>query len=99
MEINPIKPVDIALQAATGATKPAGTDEVNFKSLLADALNQVNQSQQNADVLAVKAAAGENVALDQVMLAVQKADLALQMTTQIRNKLIDAYQEITRMQI
>lgn len=99
MEINPIKPVEIAAQAAAGAAKPAGTEEASFKSLLADALNQVNQLQQNADTGAVKLAAGENIGLDEVMLAVQKAELALQMTTQIRNKLVDAYQEVVRMQI
>ncbi len=99
MEINPIKPADIALQAVSGAAKPAGGEEVSFKSLLSDALGQVNQLQQNADPMAIQAAAGENVGLDQVMLAVQKAELALQMTMQVRNKLVDAYQEIARMQV
>jgi flagellar hook-basal body complex protein FliE len=67
--------------------------------LLADALTQVNQLQQNADASTVKLAAGDNIALDEVMLAVQKAELALQMTTQVRNKLVEAYQEVARMQI
>jgi len=99
MEINPIGPLGPAAQAAAGAAKPAGAGEISFKSLLADALGQVNQLQQNADAGAVKLAAGGDVGLDEVMLAVQKAELALQMTTQIRNKLVDAYQEIVRMQI
>ena len=102
MEINGVRPPEIP-QSQLSLTRPAGAEAggeaVSFKSLLADALTQVNQLQQNADVATVKVAAGENIALDEVMLAVQKAELALQMTTQVRNKLVEAYQEVARMQI
>ena len=99
MEINPLKPSEIASQLSgqTGAA-PAGS-AVSFKSLLADALSEVNNLQQQADASAVKLASGEPVAIDDVMLAMQKADLALQLTQQIRNKLVEAYQEVSRMQI
>lgn len=102
MEINGVRPPEM-LQSQLSAAKPAGVEAgegaVSFKSLLADALTQVNQLQQNADASTVKLAAGDNIALDEVMLAVQKAELALQMTTQVRNKLVEAYQEVARMQI
>jgi len=102
MEINGVRPPEM-LQSQLSAVKPAGVESadgaVSFKSLLADALTQVNQLQQNADASTVKLAAGDNIALDEVMLAVQKAELALQMTTQVRNKLVEAYQEVARMQI
>ncbi len=100
MEINPLRLSEAASQAGTaGAAAPAASDGVSFKSLLTDALAQVNNIQQSADAGAVKLAAGEPVAIDEVMLAVQKADLALQLTMQIRNKLVEAYQEVARMQI
>ncbi len=101
MEINPIRPSDVTPQATAAGTAGTGRTDgtVSFKSLLADALDQVNQLQQNADAAVVKAAAGEQVALDEVMVAIQKAELALQMTTQIRNKMVEAYQEVVRMQI
>jgi len=102
MEINGVRPPEM-LQSQLSAAKPAGIESgegaVSFKSLLADAVAQVNQLQQNADASAVKLAAGDNIALDEVMMAVQKADLALQMTMQVRNKLVEAYQEVARMQI
>jgi flagellar hook-basal body complex protein FliE len=96
MEINPLRPSDAA--AAVPAGGATGGAAVNFKDLLAEALGQVNQLQQAADAEVVRLAAGE-AAIDDVMLAVQKADLALQLTVQIRNKLIEAYQDLSRMQI
>ena len=100
MEINPIRP-DLMASVAVDKTAAQGTEGagVSFKALLADAVNQVNQAEQEANVAAVKLASGENVSLHEVTLAMQKADLALQLTMQVRNKLVDAYQEIVRMQI
>lgn len=98
MEINPIRTgAEAAAQAQAGG-QAAGDSGVAFKDLLADAVAQVNSLQQAADVKATQLAAGSG-AVDEVMIAVQKADLALQLTMQIRNKLVDAYQEIARMQV
>lgn len=97
MDINPIRPVDLAAVASTGAAG-AGSS-VSFKDLLADALTEVGAKQQAADAAVTQLATGQGVAIDEVMIAMQKADLALQMTVQIRNKLVEAYQDITRMQI
>ena len=99
MEINPLKPSEIASQLSGSAAPSAAGSSVSFKSLLADALSEVNNLQQQSDASGVKLASGEPVAIDEVMLAMQKADLALQLTQQIRNKLVEAYQEVSRMQI
>jgi flagellar hook-basal body complex protein FliE len=99
MDINPLNAAGLAAQAAGTAGAPAGESPVSFKSLLTDALQQVNSLQQSADAQTVRLAAGEPVAIDEVMLAVQKADLALQLTQSIRNKLVEAYQDVARMQI
>jgi flagellar hook-basal body complex protein FliE len=100
MTINPLSPSDITPPQASGLQPAlAGDGGVSFKDLLSDALKQVNQLQQNADTAATQLAAGGPVAIDEVVLAMQKADLALQLTMQIRNKLVDAYQEVARMQI
>ena|SRR5688572_976908 len=98
MDINPIRPADLGL-AATAAGATGADASVSFKDLLADALNQVGAKQQAADTAVTQLATGQGVAIDEVMIAMQKADLALQMTVQIRNKLVEAYQDITRMQI
>ncbi|MGZ0049757.1 flagellar hook-basal body complex protein FliE [Brevibacillus gelatini] len=71
----------------------------DFTSFLTDALNQVNQAQVESANLADRFAAGEITDLHQVTVAGQKASVMLQMTLQVRNKMIESYQEIMRMQI
>jgi flagellar hook-basal body complex protein FliE len=99
MEINPIKPTDGLIPAMGQVAAGQEQSQVSFKELLSDALAQVNGLQRTADTSVTRLAAGDGIAIDEVMLAVQKADLALQLTQQIRNKLVDAYQEVSRMQI
>ncbi|KKM12433.1 hypothetical protein SY88_04125 [Clostridiales bacterium PH28_bin88] len=71
----------------------------SFSDLLKEKLQEVNTLQAEADTLAQKLVVGEPVDLHQVMIAAEQANLALQLTVQIRNKIIEAYQEISRMQI
>lgn len=70
-----------------------------FSSFLSDAVNKVNQAQVESSNLADKFAAGEITDLHQVTVAGQKASVMLQMTMQVRNKMIESYQEIMRMSI
>ncbi|TKI54956.1 flagellar hook-basal body complex protein FliE [Brevibacillus antibioticus] len=70
-----------------------------FSSFLSDAMNKVNQAQVESSNLADKFAAGEITDLHQVTVAGQKATVMLQMTMQVRNKMIESYQEIMRMSI
>ncbi len=74
-------------------------DRVDFKELLNTAIKSVSDSQINADDLAAKLAAGQNVELHSVMLAAQKASLTVQLALAVKNKVTDAYSEIMRMQI
>jgi len=62
-------------------------------------LSEVNAAQLEAEAAAVSLALGEVHDVHQVTLAMEKADLMLQLTIRIRNKAIEAYQEISRMQI
>ncbi len=98
MDINSIRPTDLGA-AAAAAGGAGASSSVSFKDLLADALNQVGAKQQTADAAVSQLATGQGIAIDEVMIAMQKADLALQMTVQIRNKLVEAYQDLSRMQI
>lgn len=70
-----------------------------FAQMLVDAVNQVNQKQHAADEISRQFAAGEIDDLHQVMIAVEEAKLSMQFLVQVRNKMIEAYQEISRMQI
>ncbi|MCQ6280204.1 flagellar hook-basal body complex protein FliE [Bacillus sp. EB600] len=71
----------------------------SFASVLKDSIDQVNNSQNEADNMTTKLVNGENVDLHQVMIAQQKANITLQATLEVRNKVIEAYQEMMRMQV
>ncbi|MCX7922370.1 MAG: flagellar hook-basal body complex protein FliE [Clostridia bacterium] len=71
----------------------------NFGEYLKSALDKVNDLQMESEALKNDFAAGKTDNIHQVMIAGEKADLALQFTMQIRNKILDAYNEIMRMQI
>jgi flagellar hook-basal body complex protein FliE len=76
-----------------GAAGPSFTDS------LVRAIQQANEVQLQADEMSRALAAGQAAELHSVMLAAEKANLALQFTLQVRNKVIEAYQEIMRVQV
>ncbi len=79
-------------------TEPAqGAD---FASLLQKSINAVTDTQQQASALAKAFERGDSqVNLNEVMIALQKASISFQAMTQVRNKLIEAYQDIKNMPI
>ncbi|MCB0357944.1 MAG: flagellar hook-basal body complex protein FliE [Bdellovibrionales bacterium] len=79
----------------------AGTTEVaaSFADTLNKAVAEVNQLQKVADTKMQQLATGENKNIPDVMIAVEKADIALKLMVQVRNKVIEAYQEIMKMQV
>ncbi|WP_077617811.1 flagellar hook-basal body complex protein FliE [Bacillus sinesaloumensis] len=79
--------------------KTASVVQKEFSSFLKDAINNVNEAQQTSDKMTQKLINGEDVDLHQVMISSEKASVSLQATLQIRNKVIEAYQEIMRMQV
>jgi flagellar hook-basal body complex protein FliE len=84
-----------AMQPST--VKPAGAE---FTSVLQRSINAVNGEQQKAQSLAQAFEAGDSkVELAEVMVQMQKANLSFQAMTQVRNKLVQAYQEIMGMSI
>ena len=70
----------------------------DFGSYLNEALNSVASQEQNAHVMSDKLMIGQ-VNVDQAMISAQQALLSIQLTTQVRNKVVEAYQEIMRTQI
>ena len=88
------------------STNMNGTKQINpheaqkkFAGLLKDAINKVNDLQVQSDIMTEKLAKGENVELHNVMIAAEKASITLNAAIEIRNKAVEAYQEIMRMQI
>ncbi|MBS4539840.1 flagellar hook-basal body complex protein FliE [Clostridium sp. D2Q-11] len=74
-------------------------DKINFGDFLNNSLNEVNSLQKQDETLKNMLTVGEVENIHSGMIATEKADLALQLTLNIRNKVIDAYKEIMRMQI
>lgn len=70
-----------------------------FGQVLKDALKEVSAAQNESDKLTSQLITGEVQDVHEVMIASQKASLSLQMTMQVRNKVVEAYQEVMRMQV
>lgn len=78
--------------------KPVETGSTDFSALLKQAVNSVNEQQQAAATLSDKFERGApGIDVGQVMVAMQKANLSFQAATQVRNKLVSAYQDIMNM--
>lgn len=74
-------------------------NQSNFSEILKNAIHNVNDLQVQSDVATEKLARGENIELHNVMIAAQKASISLQLSMEVRNKVIESYQEIMRMQV
>ncbi len=72
----------------------------DFKTFLTDSISSVNESQQASATLKDSFQRGDpDTSLTEVMLQVQKADLSFRAMTEVRNKLVTAYQEIMNMPV
>ncbi|KYH35081.1 flagellar hook-basal body complex protein FliE [Clostridium tepidiprofundi DSM 19306] len=71
----------------------------NFLSVFKEKLDDVNEKQIHAEKTTQEFIEGGNVDIHQVMISTQEAKLSLELAVEIRNKLVDAYKEISRMQI
>jgi flagellar hook-basal body complex protein FliE len=71
----------------------------SFKMMLNEALHTANDSQLSSIKATEKLARGENIDLHEVMITAQKASITLQTTVEVRNKIVEAYQEVMRMQV
>lgn len=72
--------------------------EGGFGSVLQQAIDQVEQLQSDSQQQAAELLQGDRQDVHNVMISVEKADVAFQLMMQVRNKIVSAYQEISRMQ-
>ncbi len=78
---------------------PKDGEEKSFSEMLGAAIQDVNGLQSSAAAKNIDLAAGRIEDVSEVMIAAEKASVALQLTVQVRNKVVEAYQEIMRMQM
>jgi flagellar hook-basal body complex protein FliE len=93
----PLPPTAPAASGAGPGSAPGG-DTSLFGDLLAKSLGQVNGLEQSAQA-AVERSFGDDTTQIEAMTAMKKADLALRLMIQVRNKIMDAYSEIKQMQM
>jgi len=85
------------LPASSGLSGNQESDG-SFKDSLQTAINQVEDIHSSAEQQMTELLKGERGDVQNVMVAVEKADIAFQLMMQVRNKIVNAYQEISRMQ-
>lgn len=88
-------------EKAAPVREDSGSEAVisGFGKALTSAIEGLNQVQNEADDKSVQLAAGNPIDLHEVMLARETASLDFQLALQVRNKLVEAYQDVMRMQV
>jgi len=90
-----------AISGIAPAASPAslGPNGGAFQSVFQEAISHVSSYQQNAQAATARFLSGEDEELHHVAIATQQADLSFQLFMEVRNKVVNAYQEVMRMQI
>ena len=91
--IQPLRGTGAGAAAGAGAAKP------DFGGMVASGLEKLQSVQSTSDNLAVKATTGDLTDVHDYMIAANEASLATQMTVAVRNKAVEAFTEIMRMQM
>jgi len=86
-------------QTAKSAVGDSAGNGDDFAKQLMDVLKEVNNSQNNSADMQKSYMAGQQVEYHDLMIAMEKASTSLQLTMQVRNKLLEGYQEISKLQI
>jgi flagellar hook-basal body complex protein FliE len=99
--IEPLAPIaplaPLAGQEATGLKTEKGS--MDFTSFLKDALGKLDSTQAQAEQATLDMITGQTDDFHTPVIAMEKASLALGLAVNVRNKVLDAYHEIMRMQI
>jgi len=88
---------DLLGKAAKTGAAGAGAD--TFSTVLKDSMSKVNELQQGADKAIDGLAKGEVENVHETMIAIEKANISFNLMVQVRNKLIQAYEEVMRTQV
>ncbi len=93
--VGPLRPPAIIQNSQAGSKAGVG----DFGQAIEKAVGALQQLQTGADATATQLAVGGDVDIHDAMIAMEEASLGFQLVVQVRNKAIDAYQEIMRMQM
>ena len=107
MNVNQFIPTSNILSNSTNASAVDGSSDktasdtsgVDFSSILKQKLGAVNDQQVSANDTTTQFIQGKDVDIQQVMLSTSEAGMSLDMAVQVRNKIVEAYQELNKMQV
>jgi flagellar hook-basal body complex protein FliE len=94
-----VAPTVDATSATQASQRVQGPTGPSFGTLLVDGLEQLEALQDRTDTLSVKAATGDLNAIHDYTIAATETKVATQLTVALRNKAVEAFQEIMRMQV
>jgi flagellar hook-basal body complex protein FliE len=103
--INNVNPFNLTTQPIQVQQKTnvintnSNTSKPSFADALKKSIEQINESQNESDKMTEALATGKNVELHDVMISAQKASVTMSLAVEVRNKAIEAYQEMMRMQV
>ncbi len=97
----PIQPTQpgVIPDAAHKAGRAGDSDSTSFSEVLKNSIQEVNQLQKEADSAVQGLVQGKTESVTEVFSAVEKADLAFRTLMSVRNKLLEAYEEIWRLRV
>lgn len=98
MSIEAISPIGMDI-AGADRTMQVRTPAADFADMIGESLGRVDQSLRAADGQIRSLAAGENIPLHEVMISMEQARMDLMLAVEVRNRLVESYQELTRMQL
>lgn len=74
-------------------------EKKNFSEVISDAINDVNDKQIKADNNIESLIKGDDITMHEVMISMQESQLSMQLLIEVRNKMVEAYQEINKIQL
>jgi flagellar hook-basal body complex protein FliE len=92
----PIKPAGVIPEKTENEKQISGN---SFGTALKDAIQDINKLQNDADTAIAKVQLEDAGSIHEAMIALEKAGISFQVMMQVRNKILDAYQEVMRMQV
>jgi len=101
VQSQPISPAELAKLDSAPSIQPftPASSTGNFENLLGNFVGDVAQKQSAANNTVNALLSGQNVSLHQTMISMEEANVSFQLMVEVRNKLLDSYQELMKMQV
>lgn len=98
MSLMPVQPIGMDV-APSSAISPTAAPRADFLNAIGDHLTAVDSSLRAAESQLTALASGQDVALHDVMIVMEEARMNMTLLVEVRNRVVEAYQELTRMQL